>query len=125
MPGCGPRLRRFWPEFDLPSSQLSPGSESVVDAGGPSTWPLVRRGVGVTGADVDECFEIVQKKIFGDGVMPGIHKVVEDIDVSTLDENEVLPNIEPPSGAGFGSLRGWALPYDLTKRPGAMADLGA
>ena len=71
-------------------------------------WALVRRGVGVTGNDLDECFDVVQKRIFGKAAMPAVLKVVQDIDVSTLDQDRVLPNIEPPIWRGIRFPPGFA-----------------
>ena len=103
-----PGLRRFWLEFDLRSAQArsEPGAEG--GAGQPSTWALVRSGVGVTGTDLDECFDVVRKRIFGKTVMPAVLKVVQDIDVSTLDQDQVLPNIEPPVWRGIWFPPGFA-----------------
>jgi hypothetical protein len=96
-----PGLRRFWLEFDLPLSPPAAGIGTVVGAGEPSPWVLLRTGVGVTGSDLDECFDIVRSKIFSRTLMPAVIKVVEDIDVSTLDEERVLPNMEPPIWRGI------------------------
>jgi hypothetical protein len=95
-----PGLKRYWLEFDLPRSEGVTGPETAVGTGEQSPWALVRTGVGVTGDDIDECLDIVQKRIFG-GSLPTVLKVVEDIDVSTLDEQLVLPNIEPPIWRGI------------------------
>ena len=71
--------------------------------------------MGVTGTDLDECFDVVRKRIFGKTVMPAVLKVVQDIDVSTLDQDQVLPNIEPPDLArDLVSSRICRVPYDLT-----------
>jgi hypothetical protein len=104
-----PGLRRFWLEFDLRSAQArsEPGAEG--SAGQPPTWALVS-GVGVTGTDLNECFDVVQKRIFGQTLMPAVLKVVQDIDVSTLDQDQVLPNIEPPVWRGIWFPPGFAEP---------------
>jgi hypothetical protein len=102
-----PGLKRYWLEFDLPRSEAATVPETAVSTGGRSSWALVTKGVGVTGADIDECLDIVQQRIFG-GAMPTVLKVVEDIDVSTLDEQVVLPNIEPPIWRGIWFPPGFA-----------------
>jgi hypothetical protein len=96
-----PGLRRFWLEFDLPPSLPPAGHEPAVGASEPSPWALLETGVGVTGEDLEECFAIVRNRIFGRALMPAVLKVVEDIDVSTLDKERVLPNIEPPIWRGI------------------------
>jgi hypothetical protein len=112
-----PGLRRFWLEFDLPRSEAATGPETAVGTigtgeqvpSGLGPWALVKTGVGVTGTDIGECLDIVQKRIFG-GALPAVLKVVEDIDVSTLDEHVVLPNMEPPIWRGIWFPRGFGDP---------------
>ena len=70
-------LKRFWIEFDDTAS-LSVG---------------VGYGCGVTAFDLNEALAVLQEQVFIDEPMPEIRKITEDIDVSTLDPNHVLPNI--------------------------------
>jgi hypothetical protein len=76
-------LRRFWFEFDRSSKSafLTP-------------W------CGVTAFDVDDAKSIIESRVFLDG-LPAITKVIEDVDVSTLDENHVRRNMAPPNWRGI------------------------
>ena len=79
-------LRRFWIVFD--------GSECHDLPGG------VRIGVGVSARDEAEALATVSKRVFGRGPSPPIARLIVDVDVSTLDEAHVLPNMLPPTSPG-------------------------
>ena len=57
-------------------------------------------GVGVTAFTLDEARELAENALV---YMPGnvITGVVEDVEVETLDEHLVLPNLGPPSVHGI------------------------
>jgi hypothetical protein len=103
-----PGLKRFWLEFDITPGRPDPDLPARIDDPTPGWAPVVRDGVGVTASDVDECLDIVRAKIFGRTAMPRIKKVVEDIDISTLDEGHVLPHMEPPIWRGIWFPQGFA-----------------
>ena len=69
-------LRRYWFQF--------------CDLG--SGTPL-NLGCGVTARDYADALELMTNRVFKGGTVPTISGCVEDIDVSTLDERHVLPNI--------------------------------
>ena len=75
------RLRRFWFEFEIDAADWS------------SPVSGLKRGCGVTGHGRDECLELVRAKLLGGGALPPLRRVIEDVDVSTLDSNHVLPNM--------------------------------
>jgi hypothetical protein len=75
------KLRRFWIEFDL----------DLCDWSYPSS--LLRPGCGVTGLDLEDCLELIRQQILKGETLPPVKNVVEDVDVSNLDVNHVLPNI--------------------------------
>lgn len=52
----------------------------------------VNFGCGVTGYDRNDAIKILQETIFREA-MPSIKQVVENIDISTLDEGHVKPSI--------------------------------
>lgn len=56
----------------------------------------MRLGCGVTAWDYDDALNIIKNKASIEKIPP-IKKVIEDIDLSTLDSNHVLPNIILPS----------------------------
>ncbi len=87
------KLRRYWFQFDIPNSGI---------------YPLgLLAGCGVTAYNYDDALELLQKKVFGKEAIPSIQKVVEDIDVSTLDEGHVLPNMGIPILRGIWFPKGY------------------
>jgi|SRR6188768_759232 len=75
-------MRRYWIEF-IPAAD--------------TRLPMfLARGVGVTAGSSEQALEIVQLKVLGAGTLPPIAKLVEDVDISTLDENHVRPNMGNP-----------------------------
>ena len=70
-------LRRFWFEFEI-DNEKSFG------------W---LRECGVTACDRIDALRIMKQQLFRNKEMPPVSKCVEDVDVSTLDPNHVLPNM--------------------------------
>jgi len=56
-------------------------------------------GCGVTAFDLDDARRIVRERVFL-GNAAAVVKIVEDVDVSTLDPGHVLPNMMPPNTRG-------------------------
>ena len=72
-------LRRYWFEFGYdPETPLPLG---------------VNLGCGVTESDRRRAEDLVRNVVFSGGQLPPVRRVVEDVDVSTLDRGHVLPNI--------------------------------
>ena len=69
-------MTRFWIKFDLPEPTFSP----------------IGLGCGVTAYDFDDALQILRGTLFAEETMPGIAEVIENVDMSTLDEGHVLPN---------------------------------
>jgi len=86
-------LIRFWitvqRETDVPSSTYSP------------------LGYGVTAFDRDDAIAVLRDRVFG-GRIPQVESVAEDVDVSTLDEGHVRPNMETPAFRGVWFPMGYA-----------------
>ena len=61
-------IRRFWIEFDT-------------------------RVVGVSATDREDALNLLKDKVFGGRELPAVHTLIEDVDVSTLDANHVIPNM--------------------------------
>ncbi|XXF80872.1 hypothetical protein P2318_14255 [Myxococcaceae bacterium GXIMD 01537] len=53
-------------------------------------------GCGVSGYDREDALELIRERIFPGLELPRVSRIVEDVDVSSLDEGHVLPNIAPP-----------------------------
>ena len=72
-------MRRFWIELEPPFEQHHhPG--------------ITKCECGVTALDLDDAVTLLVGGIFPNG-LPKIRKIVEDVDISTLDERHVLPNM--------------------------------
>lgn len=83
-----PTLRRFWLRFDIPE--------------GSGLRYLAGLGCGVTAPDLEAALGMVRESIFHGQDLPALTEVIEDVDVSTLDPNHVLPNIvAPPCNLGI------------------------
>lgn len=77
------RLRRFWFTFRSP----------------PRFSPL-GMGCGVTAQSREEATQILTSTVFAGCSVPIIDSVVEDIDVRTLDQNHVVPNMGQVASRG-------------------------
>jgi hypothetical protein len=83
-------LVRHWFEFDMPE----PPQRRV-------PW------VGVTAWTLDDARLLVSEGVFGGRELPGVTALIENVDVSTLDEGHVLPNMAPPNERGIWYPRGY------------------
>ena len=84
-------LRRFWFTFE------------------PFQTPTaLNLGCGVTAGDYTDAVELLRKRVFRDSELPSIRKVIEDIDISTLDSRHVLPNMNPPNARGVWFPKGYS-----------------
>jgi hypothetical protein len=79
------RLRRFWFNFRVALKDAPPG---------------IAIGCGVTAYDYQDALELIRERVFKNNSLPPIQKAIEDVDVSTLDANHVLPNMAVPVERG-------------------------
>ncbi|SFW34527.1 hypothetical protein [Chitinophaga sancti] len=79
---------RYWFEFDFTST----GIDSIP--------PGIQIGCGVTGHNYEDVFDILRDKVFKGGELPGIRRMIEDVNIETLDQGHVLPNMLPPIWRG-------------------------
>lgn len=75
-------LRRYWFEFDLSQSQAR-----MVPYG---------LGCGVTAFDYEDAIALMKDRVFRSSDLPPIRNVIEDVDISTLDDKHVRPNMDIP-----------------------------
>jgi hypothetical protein len=73
-------VRRFWIEFESPR---------LGEHGHPA---IKMAGCGVTASDLEDALSLLKQHVFPTG-LPSIGGLVEDVDVSTLDQGHVLPNM--------------------------------
>lgn len=78
-------LTRYWITFDYPADSVGR-----------------QLGFGVTALDLDDAMTLLRSEWFeANGlVVPPLREVVENIDVSTLDDH-VRPNMAPPNWRGL------------------------
>ena len=85
--------RRFWFEFDIDSA---------------FNWPMgIGYGCGVTAIDLDDAIKIMNRKIFTGIKMPPTKRCVQDVDIRSLDQGHVIPNMNPPIYRGIWFPRGY------------------
>jgi hypothetical protein len=78
-------LTRYWFEFDW-------GEMPPVRAEG--------LGCGVTAFDREDALALLSEVVFVDSEVPPVKHVTEDVDIQTLDQGHVLPNMGVPSERG-------------------------
>jgi len=73
-------LHRYWIEFDRSDQRaLSKG--------------VARVGCGVTASSRAEAERLIENRIFDGQPMPPVTKFIEGVDITTLDQNHVVPNM--------------------------------
>ena len=78
-------LTRYWFEFDW-------------EEGSPARPE--RLGCGVTAFDREGALRLVSEVAFANEEVPPVKRVIEDVDIQTLDPGHVLPNMGMPSERG-------------------------
>lgn len=84
-------MRRFWFKFDT-AIELPPG---------------VAYGCGITAYDYDDAQQLARQRVFAGTEMPDPARTVEDVDISQLDRDHVLPNMGDPVVRGVWFPRGF------------------
>jgi len=80
-------MKRFWFEFDFEEAEYIP--------------PGAKLGCGVTAYDQKDALSMLTTQLFRGNVLPRIERIVEDVDVSTLDPNHVRFNMASPATRGI------------------------
>lgn len=86
-------LQRYWIRFKLEPFQSGP-----------------RPGCGVTAYDYNDALAILRSTVFRDREMPSIEQVIEQVDISSLDQSHVVPNMEVTIWRGVWYPKGYAQP---------------
>lgn len=86
-------MHRYWFRFQLGINDPHP--------------PGVLAGCGVTAFGYDDAIKILRDEVFAGQELPGIRQQIEDIDVSTLDPDHVLPNMGSPDIRGIWFPKGY------------------
>jgi hypothetical protein len=66
------------------------------------------KNYGVTAYNYDDAIQLLKRDAFANGDLPKIKSVIENVNVSTLDKNHIIPNMLPCN------LRGIWYPMGLT-----------
>jgi hypothetical protein len=80
------KLHKYWFKFDLSMNDPHPIGTLM--------------GCGVTASSKEQALELLMERVFRSQPMPLIKNCIEDIAMSELDTNHVLPNIGNPSQTG-------------------------
>lgn len=57
--------------------------------------PELHLGCGVTAFSSEHALSLLKSKVFKDKVVPEITKCINNVDINTLDQGHVLPNMPP------------------------------
>ena len=79
-------MKRYWFEFNFSAEDKIPYGLPI--------------GCGVTAFSYEDAIKIIREKIFASKKMPDTKKNIEAVDVSTLDQAHVIPNMRFPSERG-------------------------
>ncbi len=79
-------MKRFWFEFENIGYENLPAGVVI--------------GCGITSNNYDDAIQILSEKVFKNYPIPKIVKLVEDIDISTLDTGHVKSNMSSPNLRG-------------------------
>jgi len=78
---------RFWFEFEIESAFNFPAGIGL--------------GVGVTAINYHDAINIMDRKIFSRIKRPPFKKSIENVDINTLNQNKVTPNMAAPHARGI------------------------
>lgn len=81
-----PKLIRYWFKFDIKTAFDYP--------------PGIGHGCGITAYSLDDALIIMDEKIFNSIKRPPLKVIKENIDISTLDQGHVIPNMKHPLARG-------------------------
>ncbi len=78
---------RYWLKFDSTNADKLP--------------PGLQIGCGVTALNFNDALSIVKENIFKGQEIPELRDQKENIDISTLDQRHVVPNMKDPTLRGI------------------------
>ena len=73
---------RYWFQFDVASSFGFPAGIAI--------------GCGVTAYDYEDAIKLLDEKVFNGIKRPNFSKVIENVDIRSLDQGHVIPNMKAP-----------------------------
>jgi hypothetical protein len=79
-------VTRYWFEFDsTKNNDLPPG------------LPI---GCGISAYDFNDAISILRRKVFKELEIPELKEKKENVDIRTLDQGHVIPNMKDPTSRG-------------------------
>jgi len=84
------QLKRYWFEFEF-----------ELEWDDPKIPPGTLMGCGVTAYNYEDTVDMLCRIVFDNKVLPKIKKIIEDVDITTLDKGHVIPNMLPPNWRGI------------------------
>lgn len=87
------QLHRYWIRFDLKLSDPHPIG--------------VLPGIGVTAYNEEDALQMIREIVFSRHPLPQVKELIRDIDVSTLDDGHVRPNMANPVVRGVWFPKGY------------------
>jgi len=87
------KLHRYWIRLDLTLRDPQPIG--------------VFLGVGVTAFDEEEALRMVREQVFARHPFPAVKEIITDVDISTLDDGHVRPNMGNPVVRGVWFPKGF------------------
>jgi hypothetical protein len=84
-------LTRYWFEFEPQAFRV---------------WSI---GCGVTAFNYSDALSIMKQAMFKTEDLPPIKKCTENIDIRTLDQGHVIPNMGPPNFRGIWFPQGYQI----------------
>ncbi len=94
-------LKRYWFEFEFPKPRLS--HDAYIPACG---------GCGITAFDYDDALNIMRLFMLLENETPIFSRIVENVDISTIEDENILFNLGVPIWRGV-----WYPAYNLRLGP--------
>lgn len=64
-------------------------------------------GCGVTARDMEDALTLLRERVFVGRSLPTVVSVTEDVDISSLDQTHIVPNMHPPHVRGIWFPKGF------------------
>lgn len=76
----------------------------------------VNLGCGATAHNRADALALIAERVFGTDAVPPIVEVIDNVDVSSLEPNHVLPNLGNPANRGIWFPQGYDEPLKTPAR---------
>lgn len=86
-------LKRYWIKFEESDALFS---------------KACHLGLGVTAYDFEDARRLIKEKVFKNEDVPPIKQLVENVDIRTLEQNHIAPNMGSPNLRGIWFPMGYS-----------------